>query len=324
MKHWHKIIVVACLCVVTIASLGVYKPFSGNAQFVGDIGGINNDDFDIKVSPEFPQPFQEVTVSVSSFLTNVSLLNTTWFVNGVVVENGIGIKSIPVTVGASGTLTTVEVQIVLPDGTALKKVVRLIPGSVDILWQATDSYVPAFYKGKALPASEALVRIVAMPEGGQDAPLSYTWSHYRKRVPNSSGYQRTSFEARQHFFEEALDVGVEIYNRQGIAIAKRELSIPVFDTEPIIEIEDGSSSYRVTQTNAFAPGNSFAFFKIIPFFFSTDTGRDLAINWFPTASNGGLEPSGSMTWVSTNGIPQNLSVDIEHTQFLLQNNTIGF
>ena len=33
-----------------------------------------------------------------------------------------------------------------------------------LLWQANDSYVPPFYKGKALPGADTKIKIVAMPE----------------------------------------------------------------------------------------------------------------------------------------------------------------
>ena len=73
------------------------------------------------------------------------------------------------------------------------------PSTIDLIWEAVDSYTPPFYKGKALPSSEAVIKIVGIPDmksGGiklSKNDLTFSWERNFSALPVFSGYAKDSF-----------------------------------------------------------------------------------------------------------------------------------
>jgi len=88
--------------------LGLFV-FSVNFAFAQ--GGIS-----INVSPQQPRSGEEVTISVTSFLTDVARSQFSWSRNGRVELAGVGKNRFSFTAGAVGKTTTVEVVITTPVG----------------------------------------------------------------------------------------------------------------------------------------------------------------------------------------------------------------
>ncbi len=63
-----------------------------------------------------------------------------------------------------------------------------------LLWQADDSYVPPFYKGKAMPSAESSIKVVALPEIRNGSTIvsvqnmTYSWQKDYNKDVNDSGY----------------------------------------------------------------------------------------------------------------------------------------
>ncbi len=84
------------------------------------------------------------------------------------------------------------------EGTIDTKVV-IRPSVMVILWQADDSYVPPFYRGKALPAPDTSIKIVAMPEIKTGSTylnpknMTYSWRKDFTNDEGASGYGKNFF-----------------------------------------------------------------------------------------------------------------------------------
>jgi hypothetical protein len=171
-----------------------------------NVFAISPSSISVDVAPANPAPNENVVINLSSFAANLDSVNITWLVNGKTVISGIGKKSFSLTAGASGSNTTVLAKIALPDGEIDKSII-IRPSVMVLLWQASDSYVPPFYKGKALLTSESEIKIVAMPEIRTGAvnvnpkTLTYSWQKDYTNVGNNSGYGKNSFT----FFTDYLD-----------------------------------------------------------------------------------------------------------------------
>ncbi len=164
--------------------------FYTHAQIVSDVY--------IATIPENPEPGEDVTVQVSSYTINVDGTLITWYENGKRVSSGIGLKSHSMKAPDSGKETTVVARLeTLEDSVDVSVVIR--PSVMVILWETSDSYVPPFYKGKALLTADSAVKIVAMPEIGQGSTrvnpknMVYSWRKDYSNDQEASGYGKNYF-----------------------------------------------------------------------------------------------------------------------------------
>ena len=168
----------------------------------------------VDVVPENPAPNSNVNITLRSFAANLDSVSISWFVNEKSVLSGIGKKSFSVTAGAAGSEITVLVKVFLPDG-EIDKTIIIRPSRMILLWQANDSYVPPFYKGKALPVADSEIKVVAMPEiqttGGMVNPknMTYFWKKDYGNEQGASGYGKNFFLYVNDFLESSNNVSVE-------------------------------------------------------------------------------------------------------------------
>ncbi|MBP9711599.1 MAG: hypothetical protein KBD55_01015 [Candidatus Pacebacteria bacterium] len=154
---------------------------------------IENTDILFNISPENPAPNQNVLITLNSYATDLDTALISWKLNGKLVISKIGEKSFSATTGASGTETTVVATISTNTGNVDKKLV-LKSNNFTILWQANDSFVPPFYKGKALPSAGSEIKVVAMSEiktgsiNSDSNNLIYSWQKDYNNEQESSGY----------------------------------------------------------------------------------------------------------------------------------------
>src|ERR1035437_6016511 len=95
-----------------ILALSVIFLFS----FVLKTFAITSLDISANVVPPNPVPYDNVTITLSSYTVNLDSVSISWFVNGKSIKTGIGQKSFSVTAGASGSTTQVTVKMFIPDG----------------------------------------------------------------------------------------------------------------------------------------------------------------------------------------------------------------
>lgn len=191
----------------------------------------NGLDVSVKVSPNIPEPNERVVVSLESFGVNLSDSTIRWFIKKQIVKEGVGVTSISF-IAPSEDLQIIA-QIQTPEGTEIVRQIFISASSVDLLWEAPDTYAPPFYKGKALPGPESLVKFVAIPSAagkiGQQASKSvdFIWSVDGENVGSSSGKGKESFTVIFDSLKDSQLIGVAS-NSFG-KIASAEMTIKPFD-----------------------------------------------------------------------------------------------
>src|SRR3989344_5564313 len=108
----------------------------------------------VNIVPPNPAPHENTTIVLKSYVNNLDAAMITWSLDGKTVASAIGKKSFSFTAPAAGIEASVVVTVTLPDGPVETKI-NIKPSVMVLLWQANDSYVPPFYKGKALPTPDS-------------------------------------------------------------------------------------------------------------------------------------------------------------------------
>src|SRR3989338_8759270 len=163
----------------------------------------------VNIAPESPAPNESVNISLNSYVSNLDSISISWSVGGKTVASGTGKKSIAVTAPAAGKEMRVSANVMLPDGN-IEKVMLIRPTVMALLWQANDSYVPPFYRGKALPSTGGEIKIVALPEAKGTSPrnLVYNWKKDYTNDAPASGYGKNFYLFTQYYLEDANTVSV--------------------------------------------------------------------------------------------------------------------
>ncbi len=168
----------------------------------------------VNLAPANPAPGESTLITLSSYLSNLDSVLITWSINGKVMLSGVGKKSFSTNAPKSGETTQVMATVALPSGT-LEIPVIIRPLVVTLLWQANDSYVPPFYKGKALPSPSSEVKVVAVPEvknssGGMVDPsnMVYAWKQDYDNAPAQSGYGKSYYIYTNDYLDNSNNLNV--------------------------------------------------------------------------------------------------------------------
>lgn len=318
----------------TLIFLGilVFSPKLSNAQFEGfsiDPTVIKDTDIDVALVPEVPGPNQNVKMYISSYYTNVNKAVITWSLNGKESVSGTGKTTFSFTTGDIGTTTEVGIIMIVEEGTRVDKKLLIVPSQVDLLWEAPNSYVPPFYKGKALAIKESKVRIVALPveKDGSVNPTTkvYNWKKNNKVDQGNSGYGKYSFVITNAYVNvtDTVELGVSGGNG-GAGVA----TLPINYTDAKIMVYEKNPAYGLLLNrllnNGFSLTNGEMTVSAEPFYFSkykdSVTEKNMQYRWI---INGTLvtppEKSNELTLRgSANNGTANISIAITNISTLFQ------
>ena len=236
-------------------------------------------DVSLNVSPQNPGPAEIVTLSLSSFSVDIARALVEWSVGGGGREGGLGDSKFSFKTKALGLPTTVTVVITPEGNLPITKTITITPLTVDILWEATDSTVPPFYRGRALPTSESAVKFVAIPQvpsGGTFAApgnFFYTWQENYTPRQSASGYAKNSYATAMDYLNPTKHISVDVSGKNGATITHNEISLspikpelvwygsnplygPVFDRALVgdITVKDNDASI-IAEPYFFSPGS---------------------------------------------------------------------
>lgn len=193
----------------------VALPLAASSQTIPTVGPA----LELATVPTNPSAGDTVTVRAENV---ASVGNTTfvWSVDGRVVDQGVGVSAITVTLGGLGTPSTVSVR--ATEGGVLKgeRTLTITPAAVDIVWEGL-TYTPPFYSGLPLPNPSSEVRLVAVPHvlaGGvrvSAGTLVYTWYVNSSQAPTLSGYGRNTLTVRPPQFANDFTVRVRVETPDG-------------------------------------------------------------------------------------------------------------
>lgn len=255
---------------------------SARAQFesllLDDPAGIKDNDIDVILVPEVPGPNQNVKITIESYATDINKAKLTWKINGIESLSGFGKNKFSFTTGGIGSKTEIEVAIIVEEGTRVDKRITIHPSQVDLLWEAVDSYLPAFYKGKALASQESAVRVVALSvsRDGTITPNDkvYNWKKNHTFDQSNSGYGKYSFLIRNSYLDQTDIVNVNASSSSGEG---SEGTLNIIYTKPEIKFYEKSPTYGLRLNKLLNEGfslqNGEMTISAEPFYFSKSKGN---------------------------------------------------
>lgn len=267
------------------AIMSVYFCFSAEKSFAQ----VLDTDISLYTSPQFPNPNDSVIAKIDSYTTDLDKAYITWSVDGKQKASNIGKKSFSFFVGNSGEETNLEVKIETLSGSTINKSIVVSPSSIDLLWEATDSYVPPFYKGKALGAKEAEFKVVAMPAvQNQGSKINifdntYTWTKDNSGQPNSSGWGKNSLTFKNTYLDETNTIEVETSSLTGENQSKNTIKITPGNPKILFYEQKQNLGIDMSKTieDGFSVSQNGSSILAVPYFFSPKDieSTNLSISW---------------------------------------------
>jgi hypothetical protein len=187
---------------------------------------------ELAVSPAFPRPESRVTVRVNAYAMDTNGARITWSVNGEKLTEGKDSRSLELMTGALGTKMTVSAFIEPIGESAFTLTKTIIPATVDVVVEA-DTYVPAFYRGRALPSVESTVRLTAIPHVGNGVDprtLTYRWEQNGSAIGGGGVRGLQSIELAVPRYSGG-NVRVVISNASGVAVADATVALEAMNPE---------------------------------------------------------------------------------------------
>lgn len=253
-------------------------------------GQIQDYDITLKISPEQPKVNQKIKANISSFVLNTKDSYYVWKLDDETKLTGIGRDVFEFTLGENElTQTELSVSITTKEGGNFEKRFTFNSSDIDLLWEATNSYVPPFYRGKALFGKEGEIKVSAIPfiynQGSRINPntLSYSWSKDGNSQITNSGFGKSSFLYKNSFLDTSNNISVSVSD-----ISKQyqvKDSLTVIPNTPKISFYSLDSSgidlRNAITNNSFIPKEGKDIF-VAPYFFSPKNidSNDLSIEWF--------------------------------------------
>ncbi|MEX0933173.1 MAG: hypothetical protein WDZ74_00325 [Candidatus Paceibacterota bacterium] len=195
-------------------------------------------------SPVNTKPGDRVTIRIQDFGKPTDSLFINWYIDGVLFSSGLGINSIAFNVGPAGVVSTVYAEITKNTGSVERTTPVIVGAShMDILWEAVDAQVPPFYKGKALPSWDTIIKTYAIPEvysaENQQIPRStfvYTWSKNQSPIDLNpqSGYGKDNVYVLADFARKRHTVGVDIFHANSGVSSFSSVAVKLHDAETLL------------------------------------------------------------------------------------------
>lgn len=183
-------------------------------------------------SPTYPGPNSSVTVSLDDYSVESIGATITWYVDGIELSDNQNERSITLETGSVGEKIPVRVVLSRTNAPTLSSSLTLTPTVVDVTIE-TNTYVPAFYAGRALPSNDSPIRAVAVVHdgtGAADTTYSYKWS-MGSTVFNAGAVKgKNVFEFTPERYTQAPLI-VEVFKADGSQIARKSIDLLVMDPE---------------------------------------------------------------------------------------------
>jgi hypothetical protein len=234
-------------------------------------------DITISLSPLSPAPGDTVTMTVESPFIDTNDSTITWYENGNIIAQGNGQTTASIVAGALGHASDITVSLVAPDGETASTEIEIAPTEVDLLVDS-DSYVPPFYLGRALPSAGTNLRLQAIahlkrPDGTfvPSSDITYTWKQDGRVVGNVSGRGKSSAVLPAPVLYGTTDIEVNAQSddpSDSSLSGSASLSIPA--TTPVLALYQDNPLLGITYYDTLASqasvSDSEATFAAVPYF----------------------------------------------------------
>jgi ribosomal protein L31 len=204
------------------------------------------DPLTVTINPDYPKPYQIVTVTPESTLFDLAASNITFSVNGQVVQRGTGSESASVAVGGPGSVTTITVTAV-NNGQTYTRSVTIRPADVALIVEPTSTTHP-FYEGASLVGSQGRLRLIAVPDLRTSAGvpiassnLVYTWKNGEQILQSTSGIGKSVLTgtAPVRYRDTVITVTVSsqdgsVVGRASALISPRDPIVRIYENDPLL------------------------------------------------------------------------------------------
>lgn len=293
---------------------------------------VQGTDIVLSISPEYPNPGQTVTATLTSYVVNLNKANVAWYINGENIATGIGKNTFSFTLNSLGTTTNITANIELVRGQTLTKSLLINSSDVDMLWEAVDSYVPPFYKGKALVSKEGVFKVVAIPnmtQGGikiNPNNLSYNWTKDNKGQPAFSGWSKSFYTFTNSYLEATNQVTVKVSDISGTTTTEGRITLRPTDPKIIFYKKDpdlGIIRQKSLESEIFIEKEG-AVIVAVPYFFSPKDLSASVLNFQWTIGNNRISTPSIKNEIYVKGATgesgsTTISLLVENTRTLFQN-----
>jgi hypothetical protein len=167
--------------------------------------------------------------------------------------------------------------------------ISLVPASIDLLWEA-DSYVPPFYLGRALPGSNSMIRVLAIPhfvqQNGSElasSDIDFTWKLNGAVLEAQSGVGESSVVVPAAILYGSDTVTVDAF-ASGSSLSG-EATVSVRTADPQLVLYEDSPLFGIMYHQALSQssnaGEAETSFAAVPYFTETSSPNDpaLAYEW---------------------------------------------
>jgi hypothetical protein len=260
------------------------------------------DPLTLTLDPDYPRPYQIVTVTPESTLIDLSASTVTFSVNGKIVQSGSGGESVSVAVGGPGTVTNITVT-VTNNGQKYTKSISIRPADVSLVVEPTSTNHP-FYEGASLIGSEGRVRIIAVPDlrtakGAQIPPASlvYTWKNNDQVLESSSGIGKSVLTATApvRYRNSVITLTVSsqdssVVGQAQVAIVPRDPLIRIYENDPLL-----GPRFDTALPNSVSLAGSEDTYRAVPYYFTSIPSLTWDVNGSPSQSGQDItvRPSGN-------------------------------
>lgn len=311
------IVGLAVLPIFSFAQINVNVPFA----LSNELG--------VEIIPNYPRPNEMIFMNLTLYTDDLNSADITWYKDGKAVLSGKGETKYSFKAGPVGEETKIEIKVKLLSGASFSKSFTLNPASVDLVWEA-NSYVPPFYKGKALHPRQGSLKVVAMPDfvknGKRILPqnLVYEWSNGVNVYQSQSGYGKSVIVVDGSLLGGTEKIEVLVTDPVNSLVAQGFMDITPVDPEIVFYENDPYYGHIFDSAviGAFNLKSEEVQILAAPYYFTKEMGGLLKYDW---RLNGASVPSLSDSRTAifrkpedkTTGI-SNVSLQIENTNRILQ------
>lgn len=242
--------------------------------------------FTATLKPAEPAAGETVFINLTSRQLNLDQSLITWTLNGVIKQQGLGLKEGSFTLGPVGSVATLRIRVQSRNGIA-EKILTFKGQKVDLLWEAL-TYTPPGYWGKALPSPGSQVKVWAAPQitdaAGRLIPsrqLTFKWYKNNKYLSTDSGAGRDYVVITIDTNSNLTQVGVQVEALNGTR-AVGSTTIRIINPKIVVYQADPNNgiNYQQAVDANFNLNNLATHLVAEPFYFSLD---DLANNQITAA-----------------------------------------
>lgn len=211
------------------------------------------------LSPKNPEPYNDVTIDLSSYATDLTKAYFTWEINGKTVSSGIGKTKYTIKAGGPDTAIMINVSIT-PAGSfsSINKKIAIFTSEIEVMWESVNGYTPPFYRGKSLPIKGSTIKIVAIPntkniKSGM-GNISYTWKKAGSVVQDASGYNKNYYTFKDSMFDEEKNITVMASSVSGDYSAEKTIIVPSYNPKIVFykrSLADGILYNQALNNNTF-------------------------------------------------------------------------